>query len=498
MLVSLLLLGLSLPVVAESIADGDRQQELQPYSCIVHVHSDMSSSGRHSLPELTDLAREYDVDVIFLTDGLTHTIQYGLPPLRNILWVNHSESSITTIGAERYLARIAEENKRQSGVLYVPGAEVCPRFYWTGSWRGGDLVCHNHQRNIIALGINNAEVLRGIPESCGVLWERNRLWVIWTRILVLAFVVAVLLLVRMPRKLSRRSSYSRNEIRKSIFIGLVMPVLVLIVATEIFGRLCPQFDIYGASGAPKAEQRAIDYLQSHNIVHYWAHPEASDNQKFDGMPIPDISWLPVKKIGIGFSIKTEPYQELLRTTDRYSGFGGVYEDNITVLDPGNAWDEVLNRYVAGHRDAPVWCFGEMLYHYEGQAGKKMGNVETVIWAEDKTQESLCASLRLGRFYARHNWRGRKIELAGWSVETGTDAVSVSLTIESAGRSEDVEISLVRGGVLIDRKSGSTPFDYRFSDSLPSRPMQYYRVVVRGAGALKIVSNPLFVSEHERN
>ena len=84
--------------------------------CIVHIHSDMSS-GTYSLPELTETAKNYGIDVLFLTDSLTQSIEYGLLPWRHILWAGHSRPSILTLGPKRYLAAIQRENDRQSDVL---------------------------------------------------------------------------------------------------------------------------------------------------------------------------------------------------------------------------------------------------------------------------------------------------------------------------------------------------------------------------------------------
>src|SRR3989304_4590808 len=106
-------------------------QPYKAYSCIFHVHSRISSPGGYSLSELTGVARRYGVDAIFLSDNLTDTIEYGLPPLRHVLWLNYSRPSVMTFGPRAYLDMVAAENRRQSDVLYVPGVEVCPRFYWT-------------------------------------------------------------------------------------------------------------------------------------------------------------------------------------------------------------------------------------------------------------------------------------------------------------------------------------------------------------------------------
>ncbi|MBN2301531.1 MAG: hypothetical protein JXN60_03340 [Lentisphaerae bacterium] len=463
---------------------------IEPYSCIVHVHSEMSS-GRYSLPKMTEIAQEYGIDVIFLTDNLTHKIQYGFLPFRHVFWVDHSEKAVLSDSAARYLDVIKKENERQSNVLYVAGVEICPRYYWTGSFLHGDLTCHDHQRNIIALGITDPAVLERIPEVRGVIRAGNMTWIIWTRALLVMGALVILLLLSAPVRLAKRSGFSRREIRKSILVGLAAPVFILFIATEIVGYLRSSFAIYGNKPTPKAEQTVIGFLRNHNVVHYWAHPEASDDHQFKCVPLHNVHGLPLKEVSVGFRARTEPYPHLLRLTTGYTGFGGVYEDRTTLTDPGSLWDVVLEEYVEGMRKDPVWCFGEMLYHYEGQSGKRMDNVETVVWAKDRTENSIMDAIRDGAFYARSNHQGRRISLDRWSVECGGNGVEIRLDI-SAAAEENIRITLIRGGVVLDEKKGFTPMHYVFRDSGMSKCRDYYRAVINGNGALKVVTNPIFV------
>jgi len=449
----------------------------------------MSRSGCYSLPELTEVARGYGVDVIFLTDNLTDTIQYGIPPLRHILWVNYSRMSIMGLGPQAYLERIEAENTRQSDVLYVPGVEICPRFYWTGSLAEGDLICHNHQRNLIVLGITDARVLKKIPEACGYVWKKNPGWIITTRVLLVLFVTACLAMLVAPRLLARRWPYSARDIRRSFVLGIILPLLVVIVAVNVTASLVPSFCIYGKDDSVRPEQRAIDFLRKHNLVHYWAHPEAFDHHEFE--------YAPFKHIEIAFKAHTEPYPEILRLTQGYTGFGGVYEDRNTLINPGSMWDQVLKEYAAGKRDAPAWCFGEMLYHYEGQAGKKLRNVETMVWARERSAKALLESIREGRFYARANTDGQSLVLEEWSVSK-TFPAEVVLRVSSRIPGEEVQIQLIRNGEIIKEISGMAPVKAEIADdTCPRSEMVYYRAVVLGRSALKLVTNPIFISPEPR-
>jgi len=458
-------------------------QHRQAYSCILHVHSEMSEYGQYSLEQLTDVARRYGVDAIFLTDNLTDTIEYGAAPLRHVLWANYSRKSILTMGPANYLAKVEKENTRQSDVLYVPGVEICPRFYWTGSLPGKDLTCHNHQRNLIALSIRDARVLAQIPEACGFIWQKNPIWVLITRLSIVLLALALVGLFFLPRRLARASSYSAKEIRRSIALGIILPLLILTVGVNVAASLVPSFRIYGEDKQCRQEQRTVDFLKKHGVLHYWAHPEAGDDHNF-------------QYLGIHFKAHTEPYPELLAKTDGYTGFGGVYEDKNTLTDAGSGWDAVLREYASGTRTSPVWCFGEMLYHYEGQAGKKLGNVETMVWAGQKTETALLQSIGKGDFYARYNGEGQSLTLDEWRVERKeSNSVDVVLSVSSRVPGEQIQVQLIRNGEVVLEKSGATPLAMTFPLTVgPGPGMSYYRAVVHGRYPLKLVTNPIFISE----
>lgn len=472
-------------VVFLSLHPASVSAEEKEYSCIVHVHSKMSSSGSYSLPELTEVARNYGVDAIFLTDNLTHNIQYGIAPLRHILWWGYSRDSVLTVGPEKYLDRIAAENRRQSDVLYVPGVEVCPRFYWTGSLFGGDPVCHDHQRNLIVLGVDDAGIFKRIPQACGYVWPKNAGWIIATRLLAILFVAACLAFLGLPKFLARRSPYSVRKIRRSLVRGFILPLLVIMIGVNVVASLIPAFRIYGEDKSAGHDQKVIDFLREHDVVHYWAHPEARDHHEF-------------KYLGVSFEADTDPYPELLIETHGYTGFGGVYEDKNTLIEPGSGWDVVLNEYAKGKRQSPVWCFGEMLYHYEGQSGKKLGNVETMVWATEKSEKALLASLREGLFYARRNRNGQSLILESWRVGEGAGNL-ISVHVSSRVPGEDIVVRLIRNGIPIKRMSGRTPLKAAFEDG-PSASGQktYYRAIVSGSGSLKLITNPIFLDGSRRD
>ena len=375
------------------------------FSCIVHAHSKFSGEGAYSLPELTEVAKKYDIDAVFLTDNLTYTLTYGLPPLRHIFWVNYSLGSVLRGGAATYLHGIASENTRQSDVLYIPGVEVCPRFYWVGSLLGTNLVCHDNQRNLMVLGTYDKDVINGIPEACGYMWGKNPFLILLTRGTLLFFLFGLTGFFFLPRILAASSGYGMETIRRAFVIGVILPSLVLMIIVNLLASAVHSLQIYERNEDYLYEKKTLKYMEKHDLLCYWAHPEAFDDQDFSRYR---------------FHIRTDPYPNILSATSGYSGFGGVYEDKNTLIDPGAAWDSLLLDYIDGKKLKPVWAFGEMLYHYEGQAGKKLGNIETVVWANAKTADLLLKAIRNGKFYARQNATNQSLILNKWMIRSVKD------------------------------------------------------------------------------
>ena len=47
----------------------------------------------------------------------------------------------------------------------IPGVEVAPHYYWTGSLLSGDLTMHNSQRNLLVFGLPKGDDYTGLPAS---------------------------------------------------------------------------------------------------------------------------------------------------------------------------------------------------------------------------------------------------------------------------------------------------------------------------------------------
>ncbi len=210
-------------------------------------------------------------------------------------------------------------------------------------------------------------------------------------------------------------------------------------------------------------------------------------------------------------IRTDPYPDALLATDRFAIFGGIYEDTTTFTQPGGGWDLLLLAYQAGSRAAPAWAVGEAAYHRTGQAGKWLGEVQTVLLAERLEPGALLAAMRAGRMYALRRTRDdalrlaqfRLVSAAGRAIEAGGRAVvspahrpeiQVDLTTQS-GRAMPVEVRLMRSGVVVQHARGTTPLAIRYRDEAGPR-LCYYRLEVHGGAGHELLSNPIFVQPAE--
>lgn len=455
------------------------------YRTVIHAHTDVSS-GKYDFDELIGVAQGYGIDAVFLTDNHWLGFQYGLPRLEQIAWVSKELPSILNYGPRRYLREIAEANDRQGAVLLIPGMEVIPRYYWEGSPLKGDLTHWNMQRNLMVLGVDDPDFITDLPVSAGYVSGRDTVEKFMSRALVIWLVVAMSLLAWLPKAGAYWAGHSRHKARGQFMLMVLFPSALALMMFNLLQRGKTN-DIYGQTVGVDAEQRVIDAAAHKHYFTYWAHPEASDDNRFG--PI---------------AIRTNPYPDMLRRTRNYNAFGALYEQGNTLYLAGEAWDQVLLDYIQGVRGFPAWALGEMLYHFEGQAGKKLENVETLIWANEKTQQALLHSLKYGRFYSRRRSAGNALVLNEFSINNsdsdaswvnhidGTAALHISVSAEKS-MSEPVTLTVVKNGKVLREESVHLPATIALDDKVSAATgLSYYRVYLRGAYPLQLVSNPLFV------
>ena len=104
----------------------------------VHVHS-TASTGELTVEALAERAEQLGLDALILTDNFSLRYEYGLWPLPGLLKQQVSFPSVLEYGIERYLDEIAAAQSRHPKLIILPGVEVAPYYYWTGSIRGANV-----------------------------------------------------------------------------------------------------------------------------------------------------------------------------------------------------------------------------------------------------------------------------------------------------------------------------------------------------------------------
>lgn len=487
--VALILLG---PLVLAYATDA---AALRPIPTVLHAHTTWST-GNLSLEEFVAHARGRGVEAVFLAENHMQRFEYGLPPLRDLLRHRVEYPSILAKGPEAFLRAVATINAQQRDVLIVPGAEVIPHYYWTGSLLNGSLTMHNAQKNLLALGLYEAADYRELP-VVGNIGAAS--WSLWTIVLaspVLLLPLGIWLLRSTRRRVVQLRRYRVVEERRRIAPGVVCVLtgLVLLVNNYPFRQV--PVSAYEPDAGLKPHQDVIDFVVARRGLAVWSLPEARDHQV-------------VTVRGMRATIHTEPYPGDLLRTDRFPAFGGVYEDTTTFIDPAKGWDQLLLAYLSGRRAEPAWAVGEAAFHYEGQAGKRLGDVQTVVLAERKDAPSLLAALRAGRTYARLRTEDEHLTLDRFQVATsqsesaeagGTlrprhgDRPEVHAVVGSeTGRRLPVEVRLIRAGEVVQTYRGDTPVTVRWTEPpLAPDAAFYFRLDAKGPAGLRLVSNPIFV------
>ena len=485
-----------LSLVLASTMSAEASSTLRQIPAVVHAHSTFSS-GDQTLDELITRARAVGIEAIFLSENHLQRFEYGLFPLRNILRYRVEYPSLLSQGPEAFLKAVEAANARQKDVLLIPGTEVIPHYYWTGELFRETLTMYNAQKNLLALGLSRAEDYRGIPAVGNVdagRWNLRSLWLLSP----VALVIPGIWLLRLRRRCPVRLQFFRVSVeRRYTGYGILCLALGAVLLANNFPFRTLSVSPYDANAGLGPHQAVIDFINARGGSSVWSMPEARDHQV-------------VTVAGKRATIQTDPDPDDLLHTDGFTAFGGVYEDTTTFTQPGGGWDQLLADYLGGRRTAPAWAIGEAAYHREGQAGKRFGEVQTVILAERKDTASLLGAFKAGRMYALRRTveaglaldqfqvsapGEAPVEAGGWlTVRHGNQPlirVGVRATTSAPMR---VEARLIRSGAMVHTVKRETPFAFSWQETaLQPSARVYYRLEVLGPGGHQILANPIFVT-----
>lgn len=466
---------------------------LQQIPTVLHVHTTWST-GSLSLDDLVARCRKLGIGAVFLTENHLQSFEYGLFPLRGLLRYRIQFPSLAKKGTANFLRAVAEINAKQKEVLIIPGAEIIPHYYWIGSLFQNTLTMYNAQKNILALGLSRSADYEEMPATGNYgagRWGLETIWLLSPAVLIIP---GVILLRTKRRQVIRTRSFAVRRERRLIWPGLAcLGLAIALLINNYPFRRAPQ-SMYDSEAGLRPHQEVIDFISSRGGVAVWSMPEAIDYQTYN-------IWK------FRATIRTDKYPSDLLHTDRFAAFGGLYEDTRPFVDPGQGWDRLLHDYVEGFRTA-AWAVAESGYHYEGHAGKRFGEIQTVLLADRKDPATLLSALRSGRAYSLQRNEKEGLILERFQIvapgkdaaEAGSEVVFRSAdrpelhiaVASSTGQPVPIEVRLIRSGTVVHAIQGKTPFTLQWADtSLPPKSRHFYRLVVRGSGH-EILSNPIFV------
>lgn len=456
---------------------------------VVHVHSDLST-GEFSLEALVGLADQQGIGALLLTENFLARVDYALPPFRALTRVSRGERDIGGDPA-RYLARVAEVRARLPHVVLVPGVEVIPHYYWTGSPFALDMTVHDVQKNLLVFGLTDPRQLAALPVAGNARGGTFGVQSIVDAVPVLLVVPGVVLLTR---RRTVRQRLGRGAVvvvhRRPWALGLVLcavGVAAIVRGWPFTGDGRSTWQDLGI--APY--QALIDHVDAAGGITMWSLPEARDiGEQYVG-PV-RVGWL------------TEPYADDLLRTFRYTAFGAIYEDTSTFDAPGGGWDRLLAEYARGERSRPAWATAESAFH-NLSAGKQVGPIQTVFLVTEKSEAGILDALRHGRMYAVQRTREVGFDLSEFSATAGGVTVGMGETLRapagtpievrlaldaSDGGRHDVKVSVLRNGRLAVLERTATPYRGVVREVGDGTPL-VLRVEARGAQQ-RVLSNPIFV------
>ena len=491
-------------------ARADEGSARQPVALAVHVHSTIST-GSLSLDQLAIRAKAAGLDGLILTENYDLHVEYGLWPLRGLLRYGVDYPSVRRIGTTAYLEQLRAAQQRHPDLLWIPGLEVMPHYFWTGSLWRGDLTVHETQKNLLVVGLDSPARVAAV--AGGRAWSAGPA-LFWPALLA----APAVWLWRKERVVEARTRFFRLTTRRrhrAEAACLALIAALLLTNNLMLARRA--IDPYGPDPGDAPAQRLIDAVRAAGGLSFWSLPETLDDHHYRmadlaaqggalGMIGRLLAWY-----GGEVGVRTDPYPASLAATTGYTGFGAIYEDDVKATRPGGEWDRLLQAYLDGGRTEPVWGIGELAYHEEGADRKRFSDIQTVVLAESRSVASVLTALRAGAFYARQrrpDWglvldsfslRGPGNEaIAGQtaSVEPG-GPVTVRVAVSASdGRSEPVAVKVIRSGRLWQTFTALTPFDRHWADEAPAAGGAYYRVEV-GQGDQHLLTNPVFLSAARR-
>ena len=439
------------------------------------------SNGAHSFVYLGNKAEARGIDALFFNDHDLMTMEWGIRPFENLIKYKVKKASILKNGPERYLQLIQAASKQFPEVIFIPGSESSPYYYWKGFPIIDNLTVFDWERHLLIVGFDTPDDYKELPLL------HNK----YSKKFVLQSLSPGLFLLFIPILLGIFLLKKKGKMK---YLGIALLVFSILMMIDELPFKSSPYDQYQGNQGISPYQGMIDYVSSREGMIFWNHPEtASGKGQLNKIVYRD----------------TPPYPQVLLESRDYTGFAAIYPDNITITEPGGIWDQVLEEYCLGKRSAPIWGISCSNYHVEGETGG-LGALINIFLVENKTQENILDALRKGRFYAyRGGINFPRLTLEEFSIlDSNTSQLGImgevvsfkgkpdiNIRVNSDDMDKDTVITLrlIRDGLLLKTFSSEGLLDIRFQDeAVQSGKKIYYRLDVSDNKGRKIVSNPIFL------
>lgn len=462
-------------------------EETKQLRTAIHIHSTISG-GKYSLEDLIGIAKDKDIDALVITDHAFIKAEYGVPLFRSFIRLPITLNSIIKYGPDKYLDKIDEINRKNPGIIVIPGSEVTPFYYWSGNPLKKNLTLNDWQKQILVIGYKNKKEIENLPIASNNIFSPSILK-LFNLFWPIAFIIIGIKIYAVKKDKELKLKLQILRIKKQPYkkIGAVLIVLGVMSFFNNTLELWRKYDVHSGDMGVSPYQNLIDYANKNGLLCFWSAPEASSN-----------------KVVKGVRIRTEPYPNDLLKSSSYTGFGVVYEGYRKVGGMGGVWDKTLNEYCSGKRENPVWAIGEIDFH-GNESGKQLNSVQTVLPNCKRGKSAVLSALKKGSMYALYRCKDYSLILEDFRIilkdntsysmgQTAVTETPFNILIKvscSDGQEREITVNLVRDGDLFKKIQAKTPFTRIISD-MPNTKMAYYRLDIRGKYPNIIMANPVFV------
>jgi hypothetical protein len=251
-----------------------------------------------------------------------------------------------------------------------------------------------------------------------------------------------------------------------------------------------KYDQYQGDLKTMPYKNFINYVNQHQGLTFWAHPEQEYINIIDGV-----------------RVETRDYTNDLLRLDNYTGFTIFYGGYDKVGCIGCLWDEMLKEHCRGQRKAPIWAIAGLTFSEEEDLEDYLKNLRTILLVPYLHKNEVFQALKQGSMYVIRGKDAWRFLLDEFSVQDAQAGIKKTMgqTLKSSGktklkikghflRGQDrlFNIQLIRDGAVIKTFEATSPFDISYQDEYTEDKNKiYYRLEIQSEDLL-IITNPIFV------